>query len=208
MSDSSSLKVFVINWSLMELSSEQQSDNTVLSTVWIGPNSSFPHRKVIFNDLLEEMKHLSTDGIDWSVDGLKIHSHVFVSIVACDSQERWPLAGLSSFHNPFGCTMCTVRAENWQDPNNATLHKKVYLKSTVRGLKRNDGKVNEIALRISRLDDVLRETARFEVEYQGVVKHNFFLTRATAISRAIFSPFYAINFSCRCPRVFRSVFAG
>jgi len=105
-------------WPLLAIINEakrNKRNDVILCGLWAGKKPNMDH---FLSPLLDEMKTLCQDGINWTKkDGTVVTSRVYVLNVLCDSVARPVVQKMTQFNGKYGCNYCYYETPGKFFPN-------------------------------------------------------------------------------------------
>lgn len=102
--NSSNVVMWPVSLMLNELPPKLRKQYLMVCALWIGTGK--PSCKLLFENLVDEIKTLSRTGFRWTLLGEVVTSTVDVIAVVADSIARAPIQNLLQFNGFFGCSWC------------------------------------------------------------------------------------------------------
>ena len=102
--ESSKYSVWLIQIQLNEIPINVRIKSPILCGLWFG--KSKPDMKIFLKPFVEEMNHLSDNGIECNIQGEQKVIFPFAIVCCADSVARAPMQGLHQFNGENGCNWC------------------------------------------------------------------------------------------------------
>ena len=107
--NSSGVSMWPVSFLLNELPPQIRKKYLMICALWLGIGK--PNVKLLFEDVIDEIKELSKSGFQWTFQGRTITSTVDVIAVCADSVARAPIQNFLQFNGFFGCSWCEQQGE-------------------------------------------------------------------------------------------------
>jgi len=101
---SSKVSMWPVSISINELPPNLRRKYMMACVLWVGEGK--PNFSLMLRDFVNEMKYLSINGFQWTLNNEIITSTVVLTNVCVDSVARAPLQNLLQFNGYFGCAWC------------------------------------------------------------------------------------------------------
>ncbi len=115
--NSSNVSMWPASLMINELPAKMKKKFLMLIALWLGKGK--PNCKLLFENLVDQIKLLSQTGFQWTFRNKKVSSTVDVIAVIADSVARAPIQNCLQFNGFFGCSWC-------EDPGQTYNHTHVY----------------------------------------------------------------------------------
>lgn len=101
---SSSYSIWPIFLMVNEVPFKVRTKELILAGLWFGKDK--PDMNVFFKPYVDEMRELSTKGVECVINGVERVINIFNLICCVDSVARAPVQGFTQFNGRYGCSLC------------------------------------------------------------------------------------------------------